>query len=64
MIVAYNDEMEGASSDIARKVFGMVPKPKELVEIDGGHFGLLHHPSSLFDISSKAQIDFLTQNFK
>ncbi|MCK5256575.1 MAG: alpha/beta fold hydrolase [Deltaproteobacteria bacterium] len=64
MVVAHNDEMEGASSDIARKVFDMAPQPKELIEVDGGHFGLMHYPSALFDQSSKAQIDFLTRYLK
>ena len=64
MVVANNDEMEGASSDIARKVFDMAPQPKKLVEMDGGHFGLLHYPSPLFDTSSEAQIDFLTRYLK
>jgi len=64
MVVAYNDEMEGASSNIARKVFDMAPQPKEMVEIDGGHFGILHYPSSLFKTSSKTQIDFLTRHLK
>jgi len=64
MIVALNDEMEGASFDIARKVFDMAPQPKELLELDGGHFGLLHYPSPLFDKSSNAQIDFLTRHLR
>ena len=64
MVVAYNDEMEGAISDIARKVFDMAPQPKELVEMEGGHFGLLHYPSPEFDTYSEAQIDFLTRYLK
>jgi hypothetical protein len=59
MMMSDNDEMEGANSDISRKVFDMVPQPKELVEIDGGHFGLLYYPSSLFDQASRAQTEFL-----
>lgn len=59
MVMSDNDEMEGANSDISRKVFDMVPQPKELVEIDGGHFGLLYYPSSLFDQASRAQTEFL-----
>jgi hypothetical protein len=29
------------------------------MEIDGGHFGLLHHPSAWFDDASAAQREFL-----
>jgi len=61
MVVSIDDEMEGASSVFARKVFQLAPQPKQLIEIDGGHFGLLHYPSPLFDEASKAQIDFLTR---
>jgi hypothetical protein len=64
MVVATNDEMEGASNEVTNEVFKMIEKPKELVEIDGGHFGLLHYPSSIFDKSSQAQIDFLNKYFK
>ena len=59
MIIAIQDEMPGAESDIARMVFDAAPQPKELVEIDGGHFGLLYHPGSLFEQASNAQKDFL-----
>ncbi len=47
MVVAIDDEMERANSDTSRKVFELAPQPKELLEIDGGHFGLLHYPSRL-----------------
>lgn len=59
MMIASEDEMPGANSRIARMVFDAAPQPKELVEIDGGHFGLLHYPSSLFDQASNKQRDFL-----
>lgn len=62
--MATNDEMEGASNKVTNEVFKMIKQPKELVEIDGGHFGLLHYPSSIFDKSSKAQIDFLSKYLK
>jgi len=59
MIVATNDEMNGANPKVTEYVYNNITKPKEWVDIDGGHFGLLYYPSSLFDKSSKAQIDFL-----
>jgi len=63
MVVATNDEMKGASTRVAKEVVKMINQPKEWVEIDGGHFGLLHYPSDLFNTSSQAQIDFLSTHF-
>tara|TARA_R110000787_G_scaffold96415_6_gene199809 strand:- start:567 stop:1136 length:570 start_codon:yes stop_codon:yes gene_type:complete len=59
MIVAEDDEMEDANSQVSYEIFETIQQPKELVLIDGGHFGLLHYPSTLFNKSSKAQIKFL-----
>lgn len=63
MIVAKNDEMEGASPKVTQSIFKMIKQPKEWVDIDGGHFGLLYYPSQLFNKSSKAQINFLERQF-
>jgi hypothetical protein len=62
MIVAKDDEMEGCSSQISREVFDRISQPKDLIEIDGGHFGLLHYPGELFDKASDAQISFLQKH--
>lgn len=59
MIIAHEDEMPYVRSDVARRVYEMVPSTKRLLQIDGGHFGLLHYPSALFDEASQAQVDFL-----
>lgn len=59
MMIAPDDEMVGANPEVSHAAFNAVPGEKELVQIDGGHFGLLHHPSELFDQASKAQADFL-----
>lgn len=59
MVVSPDDEMPGAETKVARLVFDKVQGPKEWVEIDGGHFGLLYYPSPFFDQASKAQVDFL-----
>lgn len=64
MVVATNDEMEGASNVVTREIYKMIKQPKEFIEIDGGHFGLLHYPSSIFDKSSKTEIDFLNKYLK
>lgn len=55
------DEMERADPAVARRVYDKLGGPKKLVEIDGGHFGLLHHPSQWFDDASAAQRDFLLE---
>lgn len=64
MIVATNDEMNGANPAVTKHVYNDIDQPKEWVDIDGGHFGLLYYPSEMFEKSSKAQIDFLNRYFK
>jgi pimeloyl-ACP methyl ester carboxylesterase len=59
MMIAEDDEMPGCKSDVARAAFAAAPQPKELFEIAGGHFGLLHYPSALFDQASAVGSDFL-----
>ena len=56
-----DDEMPGAVSQVTRAVFDRISGPKELLEVDGGHFGLLEHPSLAFDQASEAQASFLTR---
>ncbi len=63
LIVAKNDEMEGASDIIAQSVFENINQPKEIVYLDGGHFGMLEYPSFLFNEASKSQIEFLSSLF-
>lgn len=62
MMVAYEDEMAGANSDVARYAFKIAPEPKKLLEIEGGHFGLLYYPSTLFDHASEAQANFFKEH--
>lgn len=64
MIVATEDEMEGANPEITYDIYTKITQAKEWLEIDGGHFGLLHYPSVLFEKSSKAQIAFLNKYLK
>ena len=64
MMVAYEDEMEGANSDVARYAYKLAPEPKQLIEIDGGHFGLLFYPSKLFDEATAAQTNFFIEHLK
>jgi pimeloyl-ACP methyl ester carboxylesterase len=60
-IVARDDEMSGAVPAIAREAFVVAPEPKEWLDVDGGHFGLLYHPSELFDEVSAVQAEFLVR---
>jgi alpha-beta hydrolase superfamily lysophospholipase len=61
-VIATDDEMPGASSAVSRFAFDLVPGPKELLEVDGGHFGLLYHPGPLYDLASRAERDFLIRH--
>ncbi|MGH2358318.1 MAG: hypothetical protein ACRDGJ_09960 [Candidatus Limnocylindria bacterium] len=60
-LIARRDEMPGADERIARLALRRIPGEKEIVDLDGGHFGLLHHPSALFDLASAAERDFLVR---
>jgi dienelactone hydrolase len=60
--IALDDEMPGASPAVARTAYERLAGPKELLQIDGGHFGLLYHPGALFDRVSRAQRDFLVRH--
>lgn len=57
-VVARNDEMPGASSEIALAVTGRLAGSVELLEVEGGHFGLLEYPSESFDQASAAQTTY------
>ncbi|HET7494934.1 MAG TPA: hypothetical protein VFJ80_05750 [Candidatus Limnocylindrales bacterium] len=61
-VIASDDEMPGAETPVARAAFESAPDPKASLLVEGGHFGLLYHPSSLFDRVSAAQADFLVRH--
>jgi len=61
MMVSHKDEMPGANTKVARHTFDIAPEPKKLIMIDGGHFGIVYYPSTLFDMASKAQANFLRE---
>lgn len=63
MMVAPNDEMAHANYGVARLAYDLMPCPKEWHDIAGGHFGLLYHPSPLFDEASAIQTDFYKRWF-
>lgn len=60
-VMSPDDEMPGAVSAVTREVFDRISGPKELMEVDGGHFGLLEYPSHAFDQVSQAQAAWLTR---
>ena len=51
--------MPGSNPAIARAVIEAAPAETEILEIEGGHFGLLWHPGAQFDRAVEAQRDFL-----
>ena len=59
MMVGRNDEMVHCNRDVTRATYDLLRCPKQWVDIDGGHFGLLYYPSELFDRASSLQRDFL-----
>ena len=59
IIVGRDDEMVYCNPVVTREAFDLLAGPKQWYEIAGGHFGLLWHPSELFDEASGAQRDFL-----
>ena len=58
-LVSPQDEMPGALPAVARDAYNKLAGPKEWIEIDGGHFGLLYFPSEEFERASSAQTRFL-----
>jgi pimeloyl-ACP methyl ester carboxylesterase len=59
MMIGKADEMAHCNLDVQKAVFERIPSQKEFVEIPGGHFGLLWHPSDEFEAAANAQIKFL-----
>lgn len=61
-LVSPTDEMAGASPEVARHAFDRLGGPKEWFDLEGGHFGLLWHPSEIFDRASALQARFLSEH--
>lgn len=60
-MIAPEDEMPGANPAVSRAAVDAVPGEKEILEIAGGHFGLLWHPGALFDDAVAVQRGFLSR---
>jgi uncharacterized protein len=61
-LVSPQDEMPGSKPAVARDAYDKLAGPKEWIEIDGGHFGLLYFPSEEFERASSAQARFLSDH--
>lgn len=61
MMVGRNDEMVQCNPVVQQAVFDKIASPKKFSEIEGGHFGLLWSPGSLFDEASALQTAFLRE---
>ncbi len=57
MVIAHKDEESDA--DVARHVYANATAQKELVSVDGGHFGVLYPSTAEFERSVSAQTAFL-----
>ena len=60
-VMSPRDEMPAARSDVVRALISLVPGPTEVVEVEGGHFGIIDYPSAAFDHASAAESAFLTR---
>lgn len=58
-LVSEADEMRNAAPMVARYAFETLRGPKEWIDLEGGHFGLLYYPSEEFTRASFAQARFL-----
>jgi hypothetical protein len=62
MMVASADEMVHANPMVSRRAFELLAGEKDWFDLEGGHFGLLYHPSELFDQASRVQADYLARH--
>jgi fermentation-respiration switch protein FrsA (DUF1100 family) len=57
--VVADDEMPGAAPEVTLAAYSAASGPKELLEIEGGHFGLLYPGTETFDRVADAQCRFV-----
>jgi uncharacterized protein len=60
--VVADDEMPGAVPEVALAAYQAAPRPKELLQIEGGHFGLLYPGTETFDRVADAQCRFIARH--
>jgi len=61
-VIAPEDEMPGSRPDISAQAYRRARRA-ELLEIPGGHFGLLHHAGPEYALASRVERDFLLLHF-
>lgn len=61
-VVSPEDEMRGARPAVTRAAYDAVPGEKEWLEIEGGHFGLLYHPSAELERAAAAETRFFSEH--
>jgi len=59
VMVGRNDEMIHCNRDVTKATYDLMRCPKQWVDIDGGHFGLLYYPGEIFTQASTQQCEFL-----
>jgi pimeloyl-ACP methyl ester carboxylesterase len=64
LMIGTDDEMIHCNPVVQRAVYDCISAPKEFCEVQGGHFGLLWHPSELFDEAVTTQIAFLKRTMR
>jgi uncharacterized protein len=62
MLIGRDDEMARCNPLVQGAVFDEIRVAKQLVEIEGGHFGGLYHPSAAFDRAVGLEIAFLREH--
>lgn len=62
-LLSPDDEMPGANPAVARAAFAAAPGPVEVVEVEGGHFGIMFDPSAELDFALRTQLRFLREQF-
>jgi dienelactone hydrolase len=61
-LISPDDEMPGADPQVSRAAFQAIAGPTEIVDIEGGHFGLMFDPSPELDSSIRTQTRFLNRH--
>ncbi len=64
MVLAPGDEMPGANVAVASAVYERIAGPKERLEVDGGHFGLVYPDHPAFAAAIAGQVDFLVRTLR
>jgi alpha-beta hydrolase superfamily lysophospholipase len=61
-LLSPDDEMPGANPAVARATFEAIAGPTEIVDIEGGHFGIMFDPSAELDSALQVQLAFLQRH--